>query len=413
MPPVKLSFCSVLLGAWLLTGCGDAPVAKALADTAPIDSGDSRGSDESSAETIVASEVGTVVAPAQDGAQASRGGPQIFAELCAMCHGDSGDGNGLVKFDKPARSFVDGGFSFGNTPEALFRTVSSGIGGTPMPGFKDVLDEDERRAVVAHVIALGPEPVAVNPGSTVMTVTDKPLVARGSFPPIREGELMTPRGLLVGGLDGLSFQYDLENVRLLAVRQGGFVDRRDWQNRGGDTLEPLGEVVFHVDGATEGLTWGLNDLDIEASTMTGEQAEFQSRLVATEVSGGKAFVEYGMYLRGEKVAVVREHAKSVSLGGWSGFRRTFEIQNTGAIPVRLVRKGLTEFDAIVLSQEPGFSSFLHRGSDGTATICLQRSSSLGVITELTSEPVVDKLTVDMLFGLEPTPENLAALKEAL
>ena len=49
------------------------------------------------------------------------------------------DGNGVTELDRPARSFRDGGFSFGNTPEALFRTISTGIPGTPMPEMRDTI----------------------------------------------------------------------------------------------------------------------------------------------------------------------------------------------------------------------------------------------------------------------------------
>ena len=58
-----------------------------------------------------------------------------FVELCAPCHGVNGDGKGTTELDRPARSCADGGFSFGNTSEALSRTLRSGIPGTPMPAF--------------------------------------------------------------------------------------------------------------------------------------------------------------------------------------------------------------------------------------------------------------------------------------
>ena len=51
------------------------------------------------------------------------------------------------------RSFRQGGFSFGNTEEAVFRTISSGIIGTPMPGFQSLIGEAERHALARHVIA--------------------------------------------------------------------------------------------------------------------------------------------------------------------------------------------------------------------------------------------------------------------
>ncbi|HEX6883800.1 MAG TPA: c-type cytochrome, partial [Planctomycetota bacterium] len=69
---------------------------------------------------------------------------QLFLTNCATCHGETGDGKGVTQLDRPARSFMDGGFSFGNTPEALFRTISVGIPGTPMPGFDSSLSEADR-----------------------------------------------------------------------------------------------------------------------------------------------------------------------------------------------------------------------------------------------------------------------------
>src|SRR5262245_57819330 len=75
---------------------------------------------------------------------------------CATCHGETGDGKGTTQLDRPARSFMDGGFSFGNTPEALFRTISVGIPGTPMPAFDSSLSEEERHLVAGYVVTLGP-----------------------------------------------------------------------------------------------------------------------------------------------------------------------------------------------------------------------------------------------------------------
>ena len=82
-------------------------------------------------------------------------GRASFLLNCARCHGESGDGQGTETLDRPARSFRAGGFSFGNTPEAVFRTLSHGIPGSPMPSF-ELLPEDERRALAEYVLSLGP-----------------------------------------------------------------------------------------------------------------------------------------------------------------------------------------------------------------------------------------------------------------
>ena len=56
----------------------------------------------------------------------------------------SGDGQGTTKLDRPARSFKDGGFSFGNTKEALSKTIAYGIPGSQMPAFEAALKPEER-----------------------------------------------------------------------------------------------------------------------------------------------------------------------------------------------------------------------------------------------------------------------------
>jgi mono/diheme cytochrome c family protein len=168
----------------------------------------------------------------------------LYVQHCATCHGETGDGKGTQVLEKPARSFKDGGFSYGNTPEALLRTITHGIPGTPMPSFSSALSEEQRKAVAAYVITLGPEVVETKAAETRLVVRDVPLFARGKLPPIADGVPETVRGLLVGTPEGFTFEYALDDVRLLGVRQGDFVERRDWNGRGGDALRPLGMVVY-------------------------------------------------------------------------------------------------------------------------------------------------------------------------
>src|SRR5262245_5152440 len=182
---------------------------------------------------------------AQDGNERAR---TLFVTNCASCHGENGDGKGTAELDRPARSFQDGGFSFGNTPEALFKPISTGIPGSPMAGFDSSLSEEERRILAAYVVTLGPPVEEVKEEDMVLAVHERPLVVRGHLPPLGEGLPPHPRGLLVGDPSGITFEYDVADVRLLALRQGGFVKRTDWSGRGGTPLEPLGKVVQLVGG---------------------------------------------------------------------------------------------------------------------------------------------------------------------
>lgn len=218
---------------------------------------------------------------AQDGA-ARPDAPALFREHCASCHGETGDGKGWTELDRPARSFQDGGFSFGNTPETIARTIAGGIPGTPMPGFDAALSATQIAALARHVIALGP-PELPAPERTEMIVLDRPLVARGLLPPIVRGAPERPRGLLLGTLDGLTFEYDAADLRLVGVRQGRFVDRRDWGDRGGSALKPLGQVVYPVEGGKPRAPFALLGPD-------GSQVPLVQRLAGTRVLDGRASV---------------------------------------------------------------------------------------------------------------------------
>jgi mono/diheme cytochrome c family protein len=81
---------------------------------------------------------------------------------CGECHGASGKGDGpaaptlrdaagdpIEAFD-----FTRGDFRCGASERAIYRTFSTGLDGTPMPGYGDVLREDERFDLVHYVRSL-------------------------------------------------------------------------------------------------------------------------------------------------------------------------------------------------------------------------------------------------------------------
>ncbi len=261
-----------------------------------------------------------------------------------MCHGETGDGKGIVKTDRPARSFLTGGFSFGNTPEAVFRTVSNGVGGTPMPGFKTALSEVERRRVAQYVIDLGPEQIVVDGSESIMEVTDKPLFARGQFKSVAKGAPEIQRGLLAGTVDGLSFQYRIDDVRLLAVRQGRFVNRTDWTGRGGTPLEPLGKIIHLIEG-------GKPPAMFELKKPSGTFAPLRAKLRSTHTTppppppqgpirpelsiGGpprrttRPFWLIYDLIDKDVIKTVHEHSRTESYTNATGYTRKFEYLEEG------------------------------------------------------------------------------------
>ena len=246
----------------------------------------------------------------------------LFLKNCATCHGETGDGQGTTQLDRPARSFKDGGFSFGNTPETLFRTLSVGIPGTPMPAFEESLSVAERECLAAYVITLGPPVEEVTSEETILAVHERPAFVRGLLPALVEGGERWPRGLLVGTPDGMTFEYRADDVRLLGVRQGAFVARTDWSGRGGTPLEPLGKLVHVVEaGNPEPAFWLAADTSPVA---------VQAHLRSTCVAGRDARVAYDLVSGGRPLASVEESPCAVSTAQGAGFARHFVLTGTGA-----------------------------------------------------------------------------------
>lgn len=285
---------------------------------------------------------------------------KLFLTNCAPCHGETGDGHGTTQLDRPARSFMDGGFSFGNTPEALFKTISTGIPGSPMPAFDSSLKEEERRLLASYVVTLGPPVAEVRVEDTILSVHDKPLVVRGKLPALAEGLPEHARGLLIGDPSGITFEYRVDDVRLLALRQGGFVERTDWGGRGGTALSPLGKVVYLADGGKpEPLFW-----------VAGGALPLEARLSGTQLGDGVTLA-YHLLRQGQELAHVVESPRVLKLAVGTGFARRFELiggtrrvhlalrDSTQGPGEELLRQARAELPGVVRKQADGALAF-HR-----------------------------------------------------
>ncbi len=92
-------------------------------------------------------------------------GKTVYAQNCLPCHGVKGDGKGdaaAFLLPKP-RNFVQANFRLRSTPPShlptdvdLFRSVSLGMPGTPMPPWRVHLNEDDRWAVVEYIKTFSP-----------------------------------------------------------------------------------------------------------------------------------------------------------------------------------------------------------------------------------------------------------------
>ncbi len=252
----------------------------------------------------------------------TQGGQEIYMMYCAPCHGARGDGKGLIQLNRPARSFIDGGFSFGNTIHAIFKTTSSGIPGTPMPPFVDVLNEQQIKLVSMYVRSFAPSLKEATPDETEMIVGNHPVVVRGMIPPVHNGLELHPRGLVVGNPDRFSYEYLADNVRLLAIRQGDFVRRADWGARGGSPLELLGSIIVTV-----------HDGESYQLFTTEDNVPLHAQLTATNTLEPYGIVRYSLLTpTGETVAKVQERCQPTT-GTRTLIEQQFSIESS--VPIMI------------------------------------------------------------------------------
>jgi len=134
--------------------------------------------------------------PADTQALAQRG-KEVYTRNCAACHGEHGDGKGLCSaflIPRP-RDFTGAHYRLRSTPsgnlptdEDLFRAVSLGLSGTPMPPWKWLLDDTDRWAVVEYVKHFAPQ-------FSEPTADRKTVVELGTPPPRNEGAIAQGKAL--------------------------------------------------------------------------------------------------------------------------------------------------------------------------------------------------------------------------
>jgi mono/diheme cytochrome c family protein len=89
-------------------------------------------------------------------------GKEIYRKSgCPICHGDQGDGKGPAAAalrdvegnpERP-RNFKRGVYEGGSSPKDLFRTITTGIEGTPMPAFPQI-PEEEKWQLISFLLSL-------------------------------------------------------------------------------------------------------------------------------------------------------------------------------------------------------------------------------------------------------------------
>lgn len=137
-------------------------------------------------------------------------GYQTYVEIgCARCHGEQGRGDGRSAptmrddwgdFVPPADLTMPWRFRGGGSREDIFRSISTGLYGTPMAGFADGLTEEQRWQIVDWIVAQARELGATgDPGEAPYDSLVRAVPAAGTLDAITEdGDLEAARELFEG-----------------------------------------------------------------------------------------------------------------------------------------------------------------------------------------------------------------------
>lgn len=90
--------------------------------------------------------------PVEASAESIASGRELFATNCALCHGETGEGDGPAASGlamPPANLHED--HVQGRTDGSLFYVISHSKPESPMPAWKDILSEDERWHVINYL----------------------------------------------------------------------------------------------------------------------------------------------------------------------------------------------------------------------------------------------------------------------
>ena len=102
-----------------------------------------------------------IVRPAKLDSLAAKGKELFKRAGCPECHGEGGRGDGpsagtLTSGGRPTRpaDLTRRHLKGGDQPEDIYRVLTVGIDGTPMPAYRDALEEEETWALAAYVTRL-------------------------------------------------------------------------------------------------------------------------------------------------------------------------------------------------------------------------------------------------------------------
>jgi high-affinity iron transporter len=104
----------------------------------------------------IGEDLGAAVAQAPTQPPSLERGAAVYADRCATCHGEKGQGDGPAArgLVPPPAHLADPEVMGGRSRADVYRQLLLGVAGTAMPAFERTLSDDDRWAVAAYVLTL-------------------------------------------------------------------------------------------------------------------------------------------------------------------------------------------------------------------------------------------------------------------
>lgn len=147
-------------------------------------------------------------------------GRALYARSCASCHGPSGQGDGPAGrgMNPPPPAIGDAATMRDRSPSLMYRVVSVGVGGTPMPAFETTMTPQERWNVVGHVLSQRATPAHLLEGEGLFLQS-----CASCHGPTGAGDGAVSRALtrLPADLSAMGWQIERSDAQIAAIIRDG------------------------------------------------------------------------------------------------------------------------------------------------------------------------------------------------
>jgi len=141
-------------------------------------------------------------------------GKQQYEATCASCHGLSGGGNGPASrgMNPPPPAVGDAATMHDVSPATMYRVISVGIGGTPMPGYGGSMTAEQRWNIVAYLLSLRATPQQIAEGEGLYAQQN--CISCHGATGVGDGPFARSLSRLPGEIGSLAFQASRSDLEL-------------------------------------------------------------------------------------------------------------------------------------------------------------------------------------------------------